>query len=110
MLILKLKRFIINIARNNCEAYSDAEGANMIKDYDARSFATKGVRIKSNFHSHNYLCGHAVGTVSDYVKEAVACGLETIGISDHCNCPYGGYYNMPAGMESDYLSDRKSVV
>lgn len=104
MLILKSKRFIINIARNNCEVYSDAEGANMIKDYDARSFATKGVRIKSNFHSHNYLCGHAVGTVSDYVKEAVACGLETIGISDHCNCPYGGYYNMPAGMESDYLS------
>lgn len=41
------------------------------------------VQIEYNYHTHNYLCGHAVGTVSDYVKEAVKNGLKSIGISDH---------------------------
>lgn len=30
-----------------------------------------------------YLCKHAVGTVSDYVKKAIELGFETIGMSDH---------------------------
>ncbi|MCH5153785.1 MAG: histidinol-phosphatase [Clostridiales bacterium] len=42
------------------------------------------IKIKSNYHTHNYLCGHAGGTVSDYAKEAVRCGMSILGISDHC--------------------------
>lgn len=32
------------------------------------------VRITYNYHTHNYLCGHAAGTVCDYVKEAIKNG------------------------------------
>lgn len=53
----------------------------MLKDFDKVN--TSGIVVKSNFHTHNYLCGHAYGAVSDYVKQAVEHGYHTIGISDH---------------------------
>lgn len=63
------------------------------------------VRIKSNYHTHNYLCGHAVGTACDYVKEAVDHGLKTLGISDHCvPCEYtGSPYITPQTLKTQYL-------
>ena len=39
--------------------------------------------MKSNYHTHHYLCGHATGNVEDYVLEAINNGFEEIGISDH---------------------------
>ncbi len=39
--------------------------------------------MKSNYHTHTYLCRHAVGNVEDYVKEAIKQGFEEIGMSDH---------------------------
>lgn len=53
----------------------------MLKNFDKVN--TNGAVVKSNFHTHNYLCGHAEGTVCDYVKQAVEHGYHTIGISDH---------------------------
>ena len=66
----------------------------MLKDYGVSADKLKDVKIVSNFHAHNYLCGHAVGTVCDYVKEAVENGFETIGISDHCNASRWGFYHI----------------
>ncbi len=37
----------------------------------------------ANYHTHTYLCGHAEGTVEDYVKKAIEENLKVIGISDH---------------------------
>lgn len=39
--------------------------------------------IKSNFHTHTYLCHHAEKLGSDYIKKAIELGYEEIGISDH---------------------------
>lgn len=39
--------------------------------------------MKTNFHTHHYLCTHANGNVNDYVVEAIRCGFDKIGISDH---------------------------
>lgn len=39
--------------------------------------------IKTNYHSHCYLCQHAQGLPSDYIKKAVEIGYKEIGISDH---------------------------
>ncbi len=36
-----------------------------------------------DYHTHNYLCNHAKGTVEDYVKSAIEKGLCEIGLSDH---------------------------
>lgn len=59
----------------------------------------------SNYHTHNYLCGHAGGTVSDYVREAVKHGMKIIGISDHCLPPVDSYdpYFSAYNIEKEYL-------
>lgn len=43
--------------------------------------------MKTNYHTHNYRCNHAEGTVEDYVKVAIESGLDEIGISDHLPHP-----------------------
>ena len=40
-------------------------------------------KVTFDLHTHNKLCGHAVGTIEDYVKQAIDYGLQYIGISDH---------------------------
>ena len=43
--------------------------------------------LKANYHTHTYLCGHAVGKVSDYVDEAIRLGFTELGMSDHAHTP-----------------------
>lgn len=43
--------------------------------------------IKTNFHSHTYLCGHAGGSPIDYVKEAIKHQYTHLGISEHAPMP-----------------------
>lgn len=38
---------------------------------------------KFDFHTHHYRCGHAMGSIQDYVEAAINQGLDMIGISDH---------------------------
>lgn len=39
--------------------------------------------MKFDFHTHHERCGHALGTIRDYVEHAIKNGLGIIGISDH---------------------------
>ncbi len=39
--------------------------------------------VKFDLHTHHHRCGHAIGTIEDYVKRAIDYGLQFIGISDH---------------------------
>jgi histidinol-phosphatase (PHP family) len=39
--------------------------------------------VLEDWHTHNDLCRHAVGTIEDYVKGAIDMKLDLIGISDH---------------------------
>jgi len=39
--------------------------------------------VKFDFHTHHERCGHADGTLRDYVEAAVREGLDMIGLSDH---------------------------
>ncbi len=43
--------------------------------------------MKTNYHTHNYRCNHAIGTIEDYVEEAIKEGYDEIGISDHLPHP-----------------------
>ncbi len=36
-----------------------------------------------DWHTHNSLCKHAIGTIEEYVKKAIELDLNVIGISDH---------------------------
>lgn len=41
------------------------------------------LKIKSNFHTHTFLCKHALGDAEDYVKRAIDLNYHTIAITDH---------------------------
>lgn len=41
------------------------------------------MRLKYNFHTHTYRCGHAKGTDEEYVINAIANGFKVLGFSDH---------------------------
>lgn len=39
--------------------------------------------IRSNWNTHTYRCGHAVGSDEEYVLAAIRAGMSTLGFSDH---------------------------
>lgn len=39
--------------------------------------------MKFDFHTHHDRCGHARGTIRDYIEAAINKGLDIIGVSDH---------------------------
>ena len=45
----------------------------------------------SNFHTHTYLCKHAVGSPKEYALQAQKEGCSVLGFTDHCPYPQ----NMP---------------
>jgi histidinol-phosphatase (PHP family) len=48
------------------------------------NFLYRGVLLmKFDFHTHHDRCGHAVGKIEDYIKQAIEYGMDMIGISDH---------------------------
>ena len=40
-------------------------------------------KIKANYHTHTFLCKHAIGDIEDYVKRAIELGYHSIAITDH---------------------------
>lgn len=44
--------------------------------------------MKFDLHTHHERCGHALGTIRDYIEAGIRHGLHVIGISDHS--PYFG--------------------
>ena len=39
--------------------------------------------LKNNYHTHMRFCNHAIGDVRDYCIEAINCGLNQLGMTDH---------------------------
>ncbi len=39
--------------------------------------------VLEDYHTHNQMCHHAVGSIEDYIKKAIDKKLDLIGISDH---------------------------
>ena len=46
--------------------------------------------LKANYHTHTVRCNHASGTEREYVENAIKCGMEILGFSDHTP-----YFAMP---------------
>ncbi|MCX7680185.1 MAG: histidinol-phosphatase HisJ family protein [Spirochaetes bacterium] len=59
-----------------------------------------------DYHNHTSLCGHATGSLDDYIEVAIEKGLAEIGFADHAPLPEGlreGITMYPEQIES-YLS------
>jgi histidinol-phosphatase (PHP family) len=60
-----------------------------------------------DLHMHTSKCGHATGTVDEYVDAGRAAGLSVMCFTDHLPLPagYPQHYTMPAGEMDDYVGD-----
>ncbi|MBN1496509.1 MAG: histidinol-phosphatase HisJ family protein [Spirochaetes bacterium] len=59
-----------------------------------------------DYHTHTSLCGHATGTVEEYIESALSRGLSEIGFSDHAPMPeeHREGFTMSAGDVEGYIS------
>ncbi len=46
-------------------------------------------KLPADYHIHTFLCKHAEGQPEAYLQHAFECGLDEIGLSDHCPWPEG---------------------
>ena len=52
-----------------------------------------------NYHTHTHRCGHALGDVPDYCREAVRQGLDVLGFTDHTPLPDGRWPSVRMDMQ-----------
>jgi len=57
--------------------------------------------MKTNYHTNTQRCRHAQGSEEDYVKSALAAGVELLGFSDHAPFPDRDF-----GLSSSYRKTR----
>lgn len=61
--------------------------------------------MKCNYHTHNEMCGHAGGTLEEYVQCAVTHRMEEICMSDHIPYPGDGFgMRMPYARLDEYIN------
>ena len=69
--------------------------------------------MKINYHTHTTRCQHATGEDEEYVRVALAGGMDGLGFSDHAPWPYGGGFvsGIRMGMErlEDYVASVKAL-
>lgn len=65
-----------------------------------------------DLHMHTARCGHASGTVREYVEAGRAAGLDVMCFTDHLPmpAPYPQHYTMRADELDAYLADVRSVA
>lgn len=63
--------------------------------------------IKTNYHTHHELCGHAKGNGKDYINAAIKEGFKAIGISDHApsTLHQNSHVRMPWSKFHDYVDE-----
>lgn len=58
----------------------------------------------SNYHSHSaYSDGQ--GKLTDFVNQAIALGMNSIGFSEHAPVPFNTFWNMPANKVETYIAE-----
>jgi histidinol-phosphatase (PHP family) len=61
--------------------------------------------MRTDYHMHTPLCGHAVGAPREYVLAAQRAGLDEIGFSDHNPMPTQfDEWRMGPGQLPEYLA------
>jgi histidinol-phosphatase (PHP family) len=62
------------------------------------------VRLTTNYHTHSRFCdGH--GEIEDYVRQAIALGFTSIGISSHAPVPFPNTYAIRADQLTVYCAE-----
>lgn len=66
------------------------------------------MKLKYNYHTHTYRCGHALGDDEDYVINAIKSGIKELGFSDHI--PFPTFSQPGVRMEYNRLDEYISSI
>ncbi len=58
--------------------------------------------MRVDLHNHTTLCNHATGTTEEYVKAAIAAGIDVFGFSDHAPMDFDPKYRMGFNDQAAY--------
>ena len=58
-----------------------------------------------DLHNHTTRCNHAVGTVDEYVQQAIKLGIDIYGFSEHAPMDFDPKYRLDFKEMDDYVSD-----
>ena len=58
-----------------------------------------------NYHTHTWRCRHASGTEREYIENAIARGLKTLGFADHTPWVFDGDYYSGCRMRPELIDD-----
>ena len=61
--------------------------------------------MQHNYHTHTWRCRHASGTEREYIENAIARGLRTLGFSDHTPWVFDGEYYSGCRMRPELIDD-----
>ena len=63
------------------------------------------MKMIMNLHTHTFRCNHASGKERDYIENAIAGGLTTLGFADHAPYPFPNGYQSGFRMLCDQVDD-----
>lgn len=63
------------------------------------------MKMIMNLHTHTFRCRHASGREREYIENAIAGGLTTLGFSDHVPYPFPGGYQSGFRMLCNEIDD-----
>ena len=63
------------------------------------------MKMIMNLHTHTFRCNHASGKERDYIENAIAGGLTTLGFADHAPYPFPGGHRSGFRMLCEQMDD-----
>ena len=64
----------------------------------------------TNYHTHTSRCKHAQGTDRDYVQQAVDCGYQVLGFTDHVAWPFSDGFVSPVRMDAGQMPEYAASI
>ena len=69
-------------------------------------FILRGIPMNANYHTHSEYCGHAGGTLQEYIESAISQNLQALGFSEHAPFPGDPFgTRMTFNQLPDYVSE-----
>ncbi len=66
--------------------------------------------MRIDLHNHTPRCNHAVGTMNEYVEQAIQKGIDIFGFSDHAPMSFDPKYRMSLNEADEYEKEVKELA
>jgi len=65
--------------------------------------------MKIDLHNHTSRCNHAIGTIDEYIKQAIKQNIDIFGFSEHAPMDFDAHYRLSFEHMIDYTNEIKAA-